>query len=348
MKKEIGKYIAIFLGIICIILAIALIYIKVSSVNAQTADKDLRDKIKEEISFLDSNIADVMNKINNITVIKYKVYNREINEEQSNNSSSQSSSGGSNEESQGGSQSQNGQGSSSQEGSSSTSGGQEQGGGSSQNSSSQGQGQSSNQQGSQNGNQGQSQSNSTTVSELVPDVTLENNNEETDWKEIAYSVENLYSTWPTINLDFQKQGISSEIINSFSLSMDGVIQSIKNKDKKNTLINLFNMYINIPKYASSISLDNNTLNLYNTKLNILNAYTLVSTDDNWNNAIASITSAKSYFSSIISTENSDENKKNSLQKTYVLIEDLERISQINDKQIFYMGYKNIMQALETI
>ena len=120
--------------------------------------------------------------------------------------------------------------------------------------------------------------------------------------------------------------------------MDGVIQSIKNKDKKNTLINLFNMYINIPKYASSITSDNNKLNLYNTKLNILNAYTLVSTDDNWNNAISSITSAKSYFSSIISSENNNEDKKNSLQKT----------AQINDKDIFYMGYKNIMQALENM
>ena len=337
MKKEVGKYIAIFLGVVCIILAIALIYIKLSSVNAQTMDENLREKIGEEISFLDSNITDIMNKMNNITVIKYKVYTREINESESNNFSQSSSSSG---ESQENSQSQSGQGS---EGSNSQ--GQE--GGSS---SSQGQGEgNSNQNANQGGeSQGQSQSNSATVSELVPDATLENNYDEIDWKEISYSVENIYSTWPTINLDFQKQGISTEIINSFSLSMDGVIQSIKNKDKKNTLINLFNMYINIPKYASSISMDNNKLNLYNTKLNILNAYTLISTDDSWNNAISCITSAKSYFSSIVSTENSDENKKNSLEKTYVLIDDLERIAQINDKQIFYMGYKNIMQSLETI
>ena len=319
MKKEIGKYIAILLGVICIILAITLIYIKISSVNAQTIDKDLRDKIEEEIAFLDSNIIEIMNKINNITVIKYKVYTREINETSEEKSSSQSSSNSSSENQQSESQSQTGQ-SSNQEDSSS------------QDSSS----------------QKQNQSNSTTISELIPDATLEKDNEQIDWKEISYLLENMYSTWPTINLDFQKQGISTEIINSFSLSMDGVIQSIKNKDQKNTLINLFNMYINIPKYASSISLENDKLNLYNTKLNILNAYTLVSTDDNWNNAVASITSAKSYFSGIVSAENNDENKKKSFQKIYVLIEDLERISQINDKQIFYMGYKNLMQAIDTI
>ena len=343
MKKEIGKYIAIFLGVVCVLLTIALICIKVSSVNAQTMEKDIKGKIEEEISFLDLNITEVMNKVNNITVIKYKVYTREINEgDNSSNSSSQNS--------QGSSQSQSGQ-SSNQEGSSSNQEGSSSGQESS--SSSQGQGESSQnssqgQGNSEQGSQGQSQSNSTTVSDLVPNVTLENNNQETDWKEISYSLEKIYSTWPTINLDFQKQGISSEIINNFSLSMDGVIQSIKNKDKKNTLINLFNMYINIPKYASSVNLDSEKLNLYNTKLNILNAYTLVSTDDNWNNAVASITSAKSYFSSIVSAINNDEEKKNSLQKTYVLIEDLERIAQINDKDIFYMGYKNVMQALETM
>ena len=283
-----------------------------------------------------------MNKINNISVIKYKVYTREINESSDSSQSSSGSSGGQSQGSSDSSSSQS-QGQSGQEGGSS---GQQSSGGQGQGGSQTSQGQNSNQQESQG--QGQGQSNSTKVSELVPNATLEGNNEETDWKEISYSLEKIYSTWPTINLDFQKQGISSEIINNFSLSMDGVIQSIKNKDKKNTLINLFNMYINIPKYASNINLDSEKINLYNTKLNILNAYTLVSTDDNWNNAIASITSAKSYFSSIVSAVNHDEEKKNSLQKTYVLIEDLERISQINDKDIFYMGYKNIMQALETM
>ena len=56
---------------------------------------------------------------------------------------------------------------------------------------------------------------------------------------------------------------------------------------------------------------------------------------------------KIIFSKIISNETANENKKMSYQKSYVLIEDLERISQINDLNIFYMGYKNVMQELET-
>ena len=42
MKKEIGKYIAIFLGIVCIILITVLIYIKSTNVNSDTASKNLK------------------------------------------------------------------------------------------------------------------------------------------------------------------------------------------------------------------------------------------------------------------------------------------------------------------
>lgn len=322
MKKEIGKYVAIFLGIICVILAITLICIRVSSVNAQSGTSNLTEKLSEEISFLDSNITEIMNSMNNITVIKYKVYTKEINESESSNSSSQKQNSGESEQSQ----------------EASDSGGQS----SESDSSSQESGSS------QDSSKNQSKENSTTVSELVPDTTLEKNSYDPDWQEISFLVERIYSTWPTINLDLQKQGIANELINSFALSLDGVVQSIKNKDKNNTLINLFNMYINIPKYSSSINDDSFKINMYNTKLNLLNAYVLVSTDDNWNNASASVTSAKSYFSGILSSDNSQEDRKNTLQKTYLIIEDLERITQINDKDIFFMGYKNVMQELETL
>lgn len=324
MKNNIGKYIGIVLGIICIILTITLICIKVSSVSAKTDEKDLKQKVKDEISYFESNIIEVMNKLNNIEVIKYKVYTKEVNDPKSENNQKSDASSSSSKQSSGQDSSQGG-GSSGGE-SSSSQGGQSSGGGSSES----------------------SQSNTTTVSELVPNTTLEENSQEPDWTNISFLVENIYSSWPTANLDFQKQGIAQENITSFSLSMDGVIQSVKNKDKNNALVNLFNMYINIPKYLASINADNFTLNICNTKLNILNAYVLAVTGDRWNDITTCVTNAKSYFSSIISADESDEKRKTALQKAYVIIEDLERMSGLNDKEIFFMSYKNVMQELETL
>ena len=259
MKKEYGKYIAIILGIICIALIITLISIRLSNVNAQSANINLKEKLSEEISYMDSNIIEIMNKINNIDVIKYKVYTKEINESQG---SSSNSNQGSSEETKG---SESKEGSSQDENQSNSS---------------------------ENKNQTQ---NSTTVSELVPNAILNQNEQAPDWEQISFLMEKIYSTWPTVNLDFQKDGISNELISNFALSMDGVVQSIKNKDKNNTLINLFNIYINIPKYSASINEDENKQNLYNAKLNILNAYVIASTSDKWSDVTTSVTSAKDYF-----------------------------------------------------
>ncbi len=344
MRKNIGKYICFILGIIGIILLITLISIKISSVNAKTSEKNIKDKIKDEIAYLDSNLIEIMNKLNNIEVIKYKIYTKEINDSSSQEDSSNQGGSSSQDSSSSQNQSSN-QGSSSQQSNSSN-----------QNSSNnQGSSSSENNSSSQSSELGENSSsnanetkNSQVVSSLIPNATLEQNNDNVDWTEISFLLENIYSTMPTIKLDLQKQGISEDLISSFSVSIDGAIQSIKNKDKTNALVNLFNSYINLPKYIESIGGDEYTINLYNTKANILNALVLASVGNKWDNILTNIQNAKSNFALIVSSDNGDENRKNQLQKTQILIDDLERMAKINDKEIFFIGYKNVMQDLQML
>lgn len=337
MKKETGKYLAILLGIICLILAIILIYVKVMAANNKSSEKDLNNKIEEEIKYLDSNIIKIMNKLNNITVINYKVYTREINDPSG-------SKGASGEDSSKGNSSSSMQEGNSSSGSSSGQGGQSGQGGSSGGESSQGGGS----QGQEGSSSGASSSSPITVSELIPNTIISSNNNETNWVELAYLLENIYSTWPTINLDLQEKGISSEMIDVFSLSMNGAIQALKNQDKGNTLVNLYNMYVNLPRYINATTSDASKINLYNTKANILNAYVLATTSDKWNDITNSVIEAKNNFNTILTSENDDKNTKTNLQKTYVILEDLERASKLNDKEIFLIGYKNVIQQLETM
>lgn len=333
MKKETGKYLAILLGIICLILAIILIYVKVMAADNKASEKDLNNKIEEELKYLDSNLISLMNKLNNITVINYKVYTREINDSSSNSAESSGKGNSS---------------SSMQEGNSSSgqsSGQSQQGGDSSSQGSSGGQGGSESQNG--GGSSTGSSKQPITVSELIPNTILSNNSE-TDWTELAYLLENIYSTWPTISMDLKEKGITQDLIDSFSLSMNGAIQSLKGQDKSNTLINLYNMYINLPKYIIAITNEAGKVNLYNTKANILNAYVLATTSDKWNDITNSIIEAKNNFNTILTNGNNDKNEKNNLQKTYVIMEDLERASKLNDKDIFLIGYKNVISQLQTM
>lgn len=342
MKKETGKYFAILLGIICLILAITLISIKVMAATNKASEKDLNNKIEEEIKYLDSNLIKLMNKLNNITVINYKVYTREINDQSGSNGvsgegSSKGNSSSSMQEGNSNSGSSSGQ-ESSQQGQGGNSGESEQGG------SSGGQGNSQSQNGSSSSTGG---SKPITVSELIPNTILSNNTE-TDWVELAYLLENIYSTWPTISLDLKERGISEEMIDVFSLSMNGAIQSLKNQDKNNTLINLYNMYVNLPKYLIAITNDAGKVNLYNTKANILNAYVLATTSDKWNDITNCIIEAKNNFNTILTNKNDDKNEKTNIQRTYVIIEDLERASKLNDREIFLIGYKNVIGQLQTM
>lgn len=323
MKKEIGKYIAIFLGIVCIILITVLIYIKSTNVSSDTASKNLKSKTLEEIRYLDSNIIEVMNRVNNITVINYKVYTREVNE-RTNSGTNKSSS----------SQSEQSSNMEQQKGKSSS-------GSSSDSKSDDSDENSPNNAGEETSN---TRSKTTTVSDLVPNVTLNNNTNDINWDEISFTIENIFGAWPTINLDMQENGISNDDINNFSASLNGVIQSVKNRDKNNTLINLYNMYTIIPRILSNVTDDNNIINMYNTKLCILNSYVLATTGDNWNEIISNIQGAKGYFNNIIEQSSQNTNTR----RTYIIIDNLENIAQLNDKDIFFMGYKNVIQQLETL
>ena len=291
--------------------------------SSDTASKNLKSKTLEEIRYLDSNIIEVMNRVNNITVINYKVYTREVNE-RTNSGTNKSSS----------SQSEQSSNMEQQKGKSSS-------GSSSDSESDDSDENSPNNAGEETSN---TRSKTTTVSDLVPNVTLNNNTNDINWDEISFTIENIFGTWPTINLDMQENGISNDDINNFSASLNGVIQSVKNRDKNNTLINLYNMYTIIPRILSNVTDDNNIINMYNTKLCILNSYVLATTGDNWNEIISNIQGAKGYFNNIVEQSSQNTNTR----RTYIIIDNLENIAQLNDKDIFFMGYKNVIQQLETL
>ena len=74
-----SKIIITILGAICAILAGALIYIKVVNHAKTSTNYDLNAKILREMSYVDSNIVSAMNKLNNISMSRYKVYTKTIN-----------------------------------------------------------------------------------------------------------------------------------------------------------------------------------------------------------------------------------------------------------------------------
>lgn len=123
--------------------------------------------------------------------------------------------------------------------------------------------------------------------------------------------------------------------------------SIKNEDKVASLANLAKLYAYIPKYSSGSS-KNTTINaIYATKSNILNAYSAIE-QNNYSVVKAELANAEQAFMPLINNISSNTNNQANINKSYILIKELQGINQNEDKDIFYIKYKNLMQELNNI
>ena len=325
MKNQISKYLLIALIVIFTILLATLIYIKFFSNNKDNEYAILAEKAEGEVKYLDYTIIELMNKLNNISYSRYQVTIKEVNEsEQLNNSSSNSGSAGN------GMQTQE-QGSSNQQGSES----KENGSGSNDNNSNNSESESLN----------QSEARTSRLAQV--DSLLNSNYDDVPWDEISYGVETLYTAWPSISLDMKALNINESDISSFSTTLDGIAQAVKVQDKNSTLINLYNLYILLPKYLSYFLSDEYTLNVYNTKAYVLSSY--VSADsENWEDMNTNVTNAINTLSKNMNSANINDTEKSTIEKSYVLLEELKRGVGLEDKEIFYLKYKLAMEQLEIL
>lgn len=164
------------------------------------------------------------------------------------------------------------------------------------------------------------------------------------WEEISFGVETIFTAWPTINIDMKTLNVKDDDITNFTITLDGAAQAIKAKDKNNALINLYNLYVLLPKFLSYFENDEEKLNLYYTKAYVLNAY--VSADkESWSEMDANINQAIKSMNTVINTTNID--KKN-FDKSYTLLNELKRGISLQDKEIFYLKYKLAMEELEIL
>lgn len=104
---------------------------------------------------------------------------------------------------------------------------------------------------------------------------LISSNQEIDWDYLKNSVSVLFESWPTIMLDLHSINIKNEDILTFSNNLDLLIVNIEKQDKKATLNSLAILYSYLPVYLEQYSDDIQKINIENTKSKIINAYVLL-------------------------------------------------------------------------
>lgn len=212
-------------------------------------------------------------------------------------------------------------------------------------SSSGGQGGDSNSKSSQNSNNNSSNEMIENIS-IIPNSILTNQNKKIDWDTLKQEAELMYGTWPAVLIDLTSLKVNGNQLLQYSSTLDKLVIALEDENKKDAMINLSDLYSLLNEYTKQYSNDNTTINLYQTKAYIIKAYALAEDDSKWNEIKENISKAKNEYTNIVNNIQNT-NNMSTINKVYILLNELEKNTNDKNKNIFYINYKNVMQELET-
>lgn len=306
--KKIKKFTFLFL-----ILIIAILSFTIYSSVANDKTSDIKEKTLSEIKYFESKIINIFNSLNNIEFENYKISTEDISNKSK--GSGENSSGGNNSSSEDTSSSSGDSKSSSNSDSSSTS------------------------------------SNNNTVNNTkkysLNTKGVLTSKQDINWEYIKNEAEILNSSLSTMTLDLYEISLNSNDIVTFNKEYSNLLIEIKNENKENTLAKLTTLYSYIPKFIKNCSNDEQYKIIINTKDNIFNAYSLLDTD-NWNTINEHLIKANETFSKLLTDINLQNKNQYTINKCYILLNDLQNTVNNKDKEIFLIKYKNLLEELNNI
>lgn len=208
----------------------------------------------------------------------------------------------------------------------------------------------------QQGNSNESQSaegSSTNEQSSINSSNVTNNdilsgtNNNINWDNLKSEIENMYDSWTTILIDLTTLNVNKENLLKFNSTLDQIVKDLDNEDKSASLMHIADLYNLLTLYMKDFAADREETKIYNVKSNILYAYSFVETDE-WNNVKTYVGNAKNEFSNILNNQVNNRNNIDEINKAYILINELEEDCNTQNKNVFYVNYRNLMQELENI
>lgn len=276
----------------------------------EDGQKSQREKALTELKYLDSKIEDIFNEMNNITMRNYKVYtsNIEPNKKESSNTSSESSSSSDSGNSKSSTQT--------------TSNEQEE------------------------GNQSNEEEKNLKNYTMQQEGVLTNTNA-IDWNKVKNEIELIYTSIPTITLDLYGLNINQDEILNFNRQYDNLTVLVKNQNKEETLRELAKTYQYIPKFAERVTDDTVYKTVLNTKSNIFLAYSKLDSK-NWDEISSDIKNAINVFSQLLTGNVVNTNNQTTINKVYVMLNELQNATNVKDEAVFLIKYKNLLEEINNM
>lgn len=309
--KKYKKVAYVFLAIIIICLG----FVLYRSYGKNNEKGDIKSKSLAEINRLENSFFNMFNEINNISFENYKIKTSEINNKQSSNTSSEN----------------NQVSNSTSSSSSSGSGGESSGKGGSG--------------GSENNNQSSGEADNKKFE--LEETGILTKSSDIDWDDLKNEVETLYPSITGLTLDLYQINVKQEDIAKFNNEYDNLIKSIKDENKEDTLNELSKLYNYLPKFIENATDDETEKIIINTKNNIFKAYSVLDKEE-WDIISNNVNTANQEFTKLLTSTSASNKNQYIINKTYVIINELQNSVKLKDKEIFLIKYKNLLEEIENI
>ena len=295
---------------IILLIVLAVLALTVYTSATQNNKQDEKEKVASEIRYLDTKLVDLFNNMNNIETKNYQIYTTKIEESRS----AENSGGGSG----GNSGSNSSSASSSGSNSSST-----------------------------ESNNDQTQTENTGENYEMQAAGILTTNRDIDWTACKNELELIYTSISTITLDLYRLNASQDDILNFNKDIDSLTISLEEENKQATLDNLVKVYEYIPKFAQTVVNDTLYKTVLETKLNVFKGYAKLDSGD-WAGISTNIVDAINVYSTLLTNTEIDTNKQTSINKGYVMLNELKNAVDTQNTSVFLIKYKNLLEEINNL
>ncbi|MBQ3415672.1 MAG: hypothetical protein IJH39_10125 [Clostridia bacterium] len=173
------------------------------------------------------------------------------------------------------------------------------------------------------------------------------NKQNINWDYIKNEIELIYESLPTITLDLYKINLNKKDILEFNSQFDLLAEEVNNENKENALSQLSELYMYLPKFLENTNTDNCYKKIIKTKAFILQAYSILDSGD-WNKISSIIDNAINIFNDLIGTEDKNKTKQYSINKCFIMLNELKNSTNQKNKEIFLIKYRNLLEEISNI
>ena len=298
---------------IVLLIVLVVLALTVYTSATQNDEQDEKEKAIAEIRYLDTKLVELFNNMNHIETRNYQIYTTKIEESRS----AQNTGGGS-------------------------SGGTDASGSSSDSNTSSGSDSTSTQDDSN-----QAQTENTNENYEMKASGILTTNRDIDWTSCKNESELMYTSISTITLDLYRLHVSQEDILNFNKELDNLTVSLEEENKQLVLDNLVKIYEYIPKFAQAVVDDPLYKTVVETKLNVFKGYAKLDSGD-WAGMNTNLVDAINIYATLLTNTQIDTSKQTSINKGYVMLNELKNAVDTQNRSVFLIKYKNLLEEINNL